>query len=447
MSTLLTITETEPTPLLRDFAVFLGYAEAHPMALTQGHETISGRDLYELNQAMTNPVPDTTPRTRQTLHPLLHLFYHLSLAGRLFQKVPGKGGKLALKPTERLKLYEALKPAERYFFLLETLWIDADWMKLVGGYFEEPLYSAPLVLKALSTHQPGKCIHLRGARETPDMMPVFVHWRSFALYFSFFGFWQVTSTQDSAAGRARLHFFQADSITPSAFGVTLAPVLNQARELPYWNLPSRRKGGEWNAVSGSPLPKGSTYEVIYGDLVEALNPKKPKAAGNAYRGKPGEPFFLPFVPLFAEGELRQTLPREGVKFVDGTYVFKVVLRSNLWRRIEMSAGHSLLDLHDAIQEAFDFDDDHLYSFFMDGEAWSDEKFTSPHDEEGPHVDEVRIGEIGLLVGKRIVYLFDYGDCWQFRVEVEDIRTEGPKPRKPRIVEKKGKAPEQYPDYG
>jgi hypothetical protein len=113
----------------------------------------------------------------------------------------------------------------------------------------------------------------------------------------------------------------------------------------------------------------------------------------------------------------------------------------------MAGGHSLEDLHYAIQKAYGFDDDHLYSFFMDGEAWSDEKFTSPHDEEGPHVDEVRVGEIGLFVGKRILYLFDYGDCWRFRVEVEEIRTEGSKPRRPRIVEKKGKAPEQYPDYG
>jgi len=446
MSAILTITETDPTPLLKDFNTFIHYAEAHPMALTQGHETISGRDLYELNRAMTDPVPDTTPRTRQTLQPLLHLFYHLSLAGRLFQKVPGKGGKLVLKPTERLKLYEALKPTERYFFLLETFWVDADWKKLMGGYFEEPLYSSPLVLKALSKCQPGECIRPREARENPDLMPEFVHWRSFALYFSFFGFWQVTRDPKSVKKDPALSFFQVGSITPSAFGVMLASVLCQARETPYWNLPSRRRGGEWNAVPGSPLPKGSTYELMWADLGERRKLERSKVIQMPYKGKPGEPFFLPFVPLFAEGELRQTLPREGVKFVDGTYVFKVSLRPNLWRRIEMAGGHSLEDLHYAIQDAYDFDDDHLYAFFMDNEAWSDERFTSPHDDEGPYVDEVRIGEIGLFVGKRILYLFDFGDCWQFRVEVEEIRTEGPKPRRPRIVEKKGKAPEQYPDW-
>lgn len=148
-------------------------------------------------------------------------------------------------------------------------------------------------------------------------------------------------------------------------------------------------------------------------------------------------------PLFAEGELQKTLPREEIRFVDGIYTFKVSLTKDLWRRIEMSAKHTLLDLHYVIQNAYNFDDDHLYSFFMDGKAWSHEKFTSPNDDEGPYVDEVLIGELGLSVGQGILYLFDYGDEWKFWVELEGIRSEGAKPRRPKVIEKQGKAPKQY----
>ena len=112
----------------------------------------------------------------------------------------------------------------------------------------------------------------------------------------------------------------------------------------------------------------------------------------------------------------------------------------------MSAKHTLLDLHDAIQRAYDFDDDHLYSFFMDSKPWSHERFTSPYDDEGPHVDEVCVGDLGLSIEQKFLYLFDYGDEWKFQVEVEDIRQEGKKPRKPKVVEEQGKAPEQYPMY-
>lgn len=409
------ITETEPTPLLRDFATFTQYLRTHHIVLTRVNEFIPGKDLYELNQRVTHPLPDTTPRTDQTRYPLLHLFYHLILAGKLFQKVSEKGSRLVLKPTGRVQAYEELKPAEKYFFLLETFWVDADWEKLQVGYFLHTfLYTVPEVLEYLSEWQPGKEIQLKG-EDAPDMARMLFNWNYFLLYFSYFGFWEVTRDTDLALRDLPKRFFRAESITPSTFGVTLARVLSETRDLFRWNLPNRRKQGEWRAMPGSPFP--------------------------------GEdPFFLPFVPLFPEGELQKTLPREGVKFVDGTYVFKVALAKNLWRRIEISADHTLLDLHRAIQKAYSFDDDHLYSFFMDGKAWSHERFISPYEEEGPWVDDVRIGELGLFIGQNILYLFDYGDEWHFRVELEEIRTEGLKPREPKIIEEKGKAPEQYGYY-
>lgn len=54
-----------------------------------------------------------------------------------------------------------------------------------------------------------------------------------------------------------------------------------------------------------------------------------------------------------------------------TYTFHVSLpgTGRVWRKIEMLADQTLEQLHHMIQEAFDFDDDHLYSFFMSGKAW------------------------------------------------------------------------------
>ena len=51
------------------------------------------------------------------------------------------------------------------------------------------------------------------------------------------------------------------------------------------------------------------------------------------------------------------------------------------------------------------------------------------------------------------YLFDFGDCWRFTVEleqVEDLSTLLGKKKQKRavgaILESCGKAPQQYPDY-
>lgn len=108
--------------------------------------------------------------------------------------------------------------------------------------------------------------------------------------------------------------------------------------------------------------------------------------------------------------------------------------------------HTLDQLHLAIQEAFEFDNDHLYSFFMDNKRFSYDRYNSPHDEEGPFADEVVFGELGLYPGKTFLYLFDYGDEWEFKVEVEEINSNKPLPIFPNIVGKRGEAPAQYPDW-
>jgi hypothetical protein len=48
-------------------------------------------------------------------------------------------------------------------------------------------------------------------------------------------------------------------------------------------------------------------------------------------------------------------------------------------------------------------------------------------------------------GKKLLYLFDYGDEWRFIVECKKIE-ENDGGTYPRVLESKGEAPEQYPDY-
>jgi len=54
-----------------------------------------------------------------------------------------------------------------------------------------------------------------------------------------------------------------------------------------------------------------------------------------------------------------------------TYTFHVSLpgHGRVWRKLELVAEATLEDLHVAIQSAYDFDADHLYSFFMSGKPW------------------------------------------------------------------------------
>lgn len=443
-TSLLTITEKEPTPVLEDFDTFIHYMVEHSPGLTKVNQFIRRKDLYQLNQKMkTHSILDATPRIDQPSYPLLHLFHHLSFAGKLFQKSFEKS-RTSLKPTERIQMYEELTPEEKYFFLLETLWVDSNWEKLQG----KDLGRAPspnivsYVMEFIGEQQPGEKVQTRkrsGYKGFTDFGEMVYNWEYFLIYFTFFGIWQFTQVIDEDTSRRD---FRAESITPTAFGVTIAPMLSEARELARWNLPYRRKTlNEWKIIPGAALPTEGVH--IFYKRSEYIKLKEDIEIDTE---EEGAPFFLAFVQLVPEGQLQKTLPREKFEFVDGTYVFKVALGKNLWRRIEMSADDTLLELHYVIQKAYSFDADHLYSFFMDGKAWSGEKFTCPFEDEGPHVDEARIGELGLRAGQSILYLFDYGDEWRFQVELEEIRKEEPKPREPKVIEKKGKAPEQYRYY-
>ncbi len=61
------------------------------------------------------------------------------------------------------------------------------------------------------------------------------------------------------------------------------------------------------------------------------------------------------------------------------YILKIRLScydSKIWRDLEISENATLDNLHTIIQKGFNFYNDHLYSFFMDGKIWhSDEEYT------------------------------------------------------------------------
>jgi hypothetical protein len=135
------------------------------------------------------------------------------------------------------------------------------------------------------------------------------------------------------------------------------------------------------------------------------------------------------------------------------YRFKVSLSDDkdVWRRIDVRGDQTLVALHNAIQDAFDWDDDHMYSFFLSGKAWDRQsEFARPgvggDMMEGHRSARVRLDRLGLRPRQRIMYIFDYGDEWRHDVRVEKMDLAPEAGRYPRIVEEHGTPPPQYPDW-
>ena len=116
-------------------------------------------------------------------------------------------------------------------------------------------------------------------------------------------------------------------------------------------------------------------------------------------------------------------------------------------RLALAPEDTLESLHELLREAFAWDDPHLYSFWLDGEFWGDTatEYTSPDGiEEGRRSAVVALADLGLEPGRRLAYVFDFGDEWRALVSVAEVgAVEGPLPR---IVETRGEPPPQYPPF-
>jgi len=131
------------------------------------------------------------------------------------------------------------------------------------------------------------------------------------------------------------------------------------------------------------------------------------------------------------------------------YRFKVALDWNktTWRRIEMRGDQTLDDLHGAIQRAFDWDNDHLYAFFLSGKAWDQgSEYQSLYGEEGRSAAAYRPEGLPLRPKQKIMYVFDFGDDLRHVVTLEAIVPGGIQAGAtyPRITKQQGPNEPQYP---
>jgi hypothetical protein len=143
-------------------------------------------------------------------------------------------------------------------------------------------------------------------------------------------------------------------------------------------------------------------------------------------------------------DIKQPLPPD---IPNGTYALKVNFQGDksFYRTIEIRSDDTLYDLHRAIQNALEWDDDHLYSFYLSGQLYDEgSKFVSSFEEEGPlFVDDFPLNELGLTKGHTFIYYFDYGDSHVFEVTVVGINPTPAPGSYPRVIDQKGKRVPQY----
>jgi len=132
-----------------------------------------------------------------------------------------------------------------------------------------------------------------------------------------------------------------------------------------------------------------------------------------------------------------------------TFIFRASLVGfrGVSRKLAIRGDETLADLHQLLHFAFEWDDDHLYSFWLSGTFWDPQRGSeytcpSPWLEPGKQSARVRLDRLGLQIGQKIAYVFDFGDEWRVRLTLAEIRSAGAGECPP-ILESRGEAPPQY----
>jgi hypothetical protein len=124
------------------------------------------------------------------------------------------------------------------------------------------------------------------------------------------------------------------------------------------------------------------------------------------------------------------------------------------RDIQIRGDQTLDDLHEAIFDAFDREEEHLYEFQfgkrpMDPKAQRYVPRGTLDDlfEDGPRPQssaKTKLDSLALKPRRRFFYWFDFGDDWMHAITVKAVGDAEPGVKYPRVAGRVGPSPPQYP---
>ena len=395
------IDENQPSSVVRDFEIFMNFIAAHDLEAGGVNELLPIKFLPELNALLTKPLDLALQRPVQKSFANINGLFMLGRAsGLLILQRSEKKARFAVD-SEALENWQSLSQVERYFTLVET-WIVRSSTESVGeraSLFDSPLYS----LKRLFDDLRSKGTNVKDNKFFQDSGFRLYGAHNIALA-EMFG-WLKIKHGAGETGKS----WAIEKIEITNFGAAmLSKLLDNFQTLDYdWQNAAEIENVEFDANAFN--------------LLQTI-----------------------FQPYFPEWQNIFRLPQ--TETTNGIYIFKVSLDKKTWRRIAVSSNDVLDVLHDAIQKAFEFDNDHLYQFSFRNQFGIEQRVPHPMCEEEFSTDEFEIKDLPLRIGETMEYVFDFGDYWQFTVELEKIEPPNPKFKRAKILESHGKAPEQYPDW-
>ena len=396
----LEVSEDGPGTVLQDFQTLLSFVQARQLAVSKTCQLPPMKVLPEINARLAQPIELGLKRPQLKSYPHIQGLYLLLRASGLGH-IAGSPSRPVLAIDEgTYDSWNSLNPAERYFTLLET-WLLRGYPEIVG-------------------EQGG------------PFQSIGNHFQACA------GLLHSAQGEGLAIGdddRAEWYY----RYSPGLYGIALLELFGFLSVT--HGPPQEGEGWQIEHVTSTPL--GAAVFALLGEEVFGIFEKifaleeEPLESFGAL-----QPVFQPYVLAWTNN-----LSLPVWVFREGVHVFKVSLGRGLWRRIAIAGALTLDTLADTVLDAFEFDYDHLYQFSYRNRFGVETHANHPYMDDGPWASEVRVGDVPLQEGQSMVYLYDFGDRWEFEVTLERIDPADAGSADPIILEDHGEAPDQYSSWG
>ncbi len=391
-------------PVIKDFDTFITYIIEEEPKLSDRNQVLGKLACFELNNKLFYKKDVQKASYIQEQYIAIDLYFELAIKSKLFLIEINSKNKFSLIKTDRLDEFMTLNIYERYVFIIESFWTKYN--------FEDVIYSDIIRFLSLINEIGMANEGMKITKENKPNISIFLSYDS-----------KMTQILN-ILGICKLDFIDnvvnkySDSIRtiiPTNFGVKICKLfLNEL--LDFFNVQE--------SYIEETIDKFSIEE--YEDFNEDKS------------------FFEHIQKAFEPGLIVNTVTKKISINRKGCYTLKVMVDKNTWRVIILSHKTKLHELHLKIQEAFDFDNDHMYAFLKGSNYRNGKEFYRANPlGESEEYDNLTIEDANIYKGQQFIYLFDFGDRWEFKIKVIDFSENEELDSKPYIINSKGKSPIQY----
>lgn len=392
--------EKDILPFIKDFDTLINFILEKDPDLSNRIQVLGKNNCFELNSQLNFQKDAMKAYYTQDQYIAIDLYFKLAVEGRLLLRQINNKNKFKLVKTKLLDEFLNLNIYEKYVFLLEIFWTTYDFEKELNSYIIE-------FVKMLNEFSRANG-HNEINNSNGNYRGFFVCYSKFLQILSILGICELELIDN---GKSKYEN-SIKSITPTDFGREISKAL---------------------------IPKALDYLNVENYIIDII-----KENLNVNDSEENKTFAELTAEVFEPGLVNKIASKIANSEINkkGTYIFKVLLNKNLWRTVRLSHNNTLHELHLLIQRAFDFDNDHMYAFYTGLSCRTGKEFylANPFGKSAEY-EELTIEQADFYKGQQFIYLFDFGDTWEFKIQVMDfIENEEAAPE---IIEVKGESPEQY----